>query len=137
MVNTNLSMAKVVRNDEFYTQLPDIENELRHYKDHFKGKIIFCNCDDPTWSNFWRYFHLNFTALGLKKLISTHFDRVKSTYKMEYMGGNDADVEAGTKILLEGNGIPIAATRRMRLQGYPIRIQKMSYLLRCLCHTAI
>ena len=49
---SSLNKARIVKNDEFYTQLPDIENELQHYKDHFKGKIIFCNCDDPEESNF-------------------------------------------------------------------------------------
>lgn len=75
-----------------------------HYKKHFKDKIVFCNCDDPTWSAFWKYFHLNFAELGLKKLISTHYDREEATYKMEYTGGDDNDIEAGLKTPLEGNG---------------------------------
>ena len=104
MANENLQKAKEAKNDEFYTQLNDVSEELRHYKEHFKDKIIFCNCDDPTWSAFWRYFHLNFEHLGLKKLISTHYDREKPTYKMEYTGGNDNDIEAGVKTPLEGNG---------------------------------
>jgi len=69
--NKNLHRAKSAKNDEFYTQLSDIEKELQHYKDHFKDKIVFLNCDDPEESNFWRYFELNFEFLGLKKLIST------------------------------------------------------------------
>ena len=73
--NSNLNKAKIVKNDEFYTQLIDIENELMHYKQHFKDKIVLCNCDNPTWSAFWKYFHLNFAELGLKKLISTHYDK--------------------------------------------------------------
>ena len=77
MANENLHKAKEAKNDEFYTQLNDVSEELRHYKEHFKDKIIFCNCDDPTWSAFWRYFHLNFDHLGLKKLISTHYDKEK------------------------------------------------------------
>lgn len=104
MANENLHKAKEAKNDEFYTQLNDVAEELRHYKEHFKDKVIFCNCDDPTWSAFWRYFHLNFEHLGLKKLISTHYDREKPTYKMEYTGGNDNDIEAGVKTPLEGNG---------------------------------
>lgn len=64
-------------------QLTDVAKELMHYKAHFKDKIVFCNCDDPTWSAFWKYFHLNFSELGLKKLISTHYDREKATYKMD------------------------------------------------------
>lgn len=69
--NKNLHIAKKDKQDEFYTQLSDIENELRHYKKHFKGKVVFCNCDDPYESNFFKYFAMNFNALGLKKLIAT------------------------------------------------------------------
>lgn len=102
--NTNLHKAKETKNDEFYTQLTDVSKELMHYKQHFKDKIVLCNCDDPTWSAFWKYFHLNFEALGLKKLISTHYDREEATYKMEYTGGDDNDIEVGVKTPLEGNG---------------------------------
>ena len=102
--NANLHKAKSAKNDEFYTQLTDVSKELMHYKKHFKGKVVFCNCDDPTWSAFWKYFHLNFKALGLKKLISTHYDKNEPTYKMEYTGGDDNDIEVGVKIPLEGNG---------------------------------
>ena len=69
--NSNLHKAKKAKADEFYTQLSDIENECKHYKEHFKGKTILCNCDDPRVSNFFRYFSLNFEHLGLKKLIAT------------------------------------------------------------------
>ena len=69
--NTNLHKAKNNKKDEFYTQLSDIENELRHYKDHFKDKVVYCNCDDPRVSNFFHYFSYNFEHLGLKKLIAT------------------------------------------------------------------
>lgn len=69
--NARLSKAKNAKNDEFYTQLVDIENELRHYKEHFRNKTVFCNCDDPYESNFVKYFAMNFNALGLKKLIAT------------------------------------------------------------------
>lgn len=86
----------------------DIENELQHYPGAFEGKIVYCNCDNPEWSNFWKYFHLNFEKLGLKKLISTHYEKdVEANghpYKMEYEGGNDADITAGVKTSLEGNG---------------------------------
>ena len=92
------------RLDEFYTTIEDVAEELRHYKKHFAGKVVLCNCDDPTWSAFWRYFHLNFSELGLKKLIATHYDRTEPTYKMEYEGGDDNDVEVGVKTPLEGNG---------------------------------
>lgn len=71
--NENLNKAGKAKKDEFYTQLVDIENELRHYKDFFKGKTVFCNCDDPYESNFVKYFAMNFNALGLKKLIATSY----------------------------------------------------------------
>ncbi len=102
--NANLHKAKDAKNDEFYTQLTDVSKELMHYKEHFKGKVVFCNCDDPTWSAFWKYFHLNFEKLRLKKLISTHYDRTEPTYKMEYEGGDDNDIEVGVKTPLKGNG---------------------------------
>lgn len=69
--NTNLHKAKNNKKDEFYTQLSDIENELRHYKDHFRDKVVYCNCDDPRVSNFFHYFSYNFEHLGLNKLIAT------------------------------------------------------------------
>ena len=69
--NTNLARANREKNDEFYTRLTDIEKELRHYRKHFKGKTILCNCDDPFESNFFKYFVLNFNRLGIKKLIAT------------------------------------------------------------------
>ena len=69
--NKTLGKAKMQKKDEFYTQLSDIENELRHYKKHFKDKTVLCNCDDPYESNFFKYFAMNFNALELKKLIAT------------------------------------------------------------------
>jgi hypothetical protein len=69
--NENLSNAKKNKNDDFFTQLSDIENELKHYKKHFKNKIVYSNCDDPRVSNFFNYFSLNFENLELKKLITT------------------------------------------------------------------
>lgn len=69
--NTSLRKADKAKNDEFYTQLADIELELKHYRKHFAGKTIFCNCDDPYESNFFKYFAMNFNFLGLKKLIAT------------------------------------------------------------------
>ena len=70
-LNRNLTAAKNNKKDEFYTQLPDIERELKHYKKHFKNKVVYCNCDDPRVSNFFHYFSYNFERLGLKKLITT------------------------------------------------------------------
>ena len=104
MANTSLHAAKKVKNDEFYTRLEDINEEMNHYEDKFRGKVVFCNCDDPKWSNFWKYFHLNFSVLGLEKLISTHYDKTEPTYKIEYTGGDDNDIEVGVKPPLEGNG---------------------------------
>ena len=71
MANKNLNKAKEAKKDEFYTQLEDINNELRHYREHFRGKTVLCNCDDPRVSNFFTYFAYNFEFLGLKKLITT------------------------------------------------------------------
>ncbi len=71
MANKNLNAAKEAKKDEFYTQLEDINNELRHYKEHFRGKTVLCNCDDPRVSNFFTYFAYNFEFLGLKRLITT------------------------------------------------------------------
>ena len=114
--NTNLHKAKDQKNDEFYTQFNDVANELKHYKHHFKDKIVLCNCDDPSWSAFWKYFHLNFSELGLKKLVSTHYvkevpvsklfhiDSEAFSYKMVYSGGNDNDITIGEKTKLDGNG---------------------------------
>lgn len=69
--NANLGAAKTAKKDEFYTQLTDIEKEMRYYRKHFKGKTVLCNCDDPFESNFFKFFVLNFKRLGLKKLIAT------------------------------------------------------------------
>ncbi len=73
--NSSLNRAAKVKNDEFYTQLVDIEEELKHYKEQFRGKIVYCNCDDPFESNFFKYFAANFRALGLKKLITTSYTK--------------------------------------------------------------
>lgn len=69
--NSNLNDSARNKQDEFYTQLSLVENELKHYRQHFRGKIVLCNCDDPYESNFFKYFAMNFNALGLKKLIAT------------------------------------------------------------------
>lgn len=102
--NANLCKARNTKNDEFYTQLTDISKKMIHYKEHFKDKIVFCNCDDPTYSAFWEYFHLNFAELGLKKFISTHYDKEEATYKMEYEGCDDNNIDVGVITPLEGNG---------------------------------
>lgn len=81
--NKNLHKASTAKSDEFYTQLSDIEKELGNYKAHLKDKVVFCNCDDPEESNFWKYFALNFEHLGIRKLVSTHFENEKPSYKLE------------------------------------------------------
>lgn len=103
-VLTNLHKAKIAKNDEFYTQLSDIEIELSHYKEHLKGKIIYCNCDNPKYSAFWQYFHIHFAEFGLKKLIATYYAKGERTYKTEYEGGNDEDISKGTKTELSCDG---------------------------------
>lgn len=82
--NELLQNAKKSKSDEFYTQLSDIERELQHYKNHFKNKVVYCNCDDPRSSNFFNYFVLNFKKLGLKKLIAACYkEQVKDLLKTE------------------------------------------------------
>ena len=85
--NKNLKEAKKAKNDEFYTQLHDIEKELKHYKKHFKGKVVLCNCDDPRVSNFFHFFSYNFEKLGLKKLITTCY----KNQNLELFSQNDAE----------------------------------------------
>ena len=106
-LNENLQKAKRQKNDEFYTQLSDIETELRHYSDHFRGKVVYCNCDDPRVSNFFHYFSYNFERLDLKKLITACyrnqerdlFSRHDSEraiwleYKGSAKGGREPDIE--------------------------------------------
>ncbi len=116
--NTNLHKAKNSKKDEFYTQLTDIDRELKHYRNHFKDKVVYCNCDDPRVSNFFHYFSYNFEKLGLKKLIATCYknqnmdlfsqnDKEQAIY-LEYEGdknGNNVpDVEEIGIVNLEGDG---------------------------------
>ena len=75
-----LGKAKTEKNDEFYTQLADIEKEMRYYKDFFRGKTVLCNCDDPFESDFFKYFALNFNSLGLRKLIATCYAESQVMY---------------------------------------------------------
>ncbi len=102
--NKNLNQAKINKKDEFYTQLSDIERELKYYKKHFKDKVVYCNCDDPRVSNFFHYFSYNFEKLGLKKLVATCY----KNQNMDLFSQNDAE----QAIYLEytgdknGNNIP-------------------------------
>ena len=105
-LNRTLHIAKSSKKDEFYTQLSDIESELKHYKEHFKNKVVFCNCDDPRVSNFFYYFSYNFENLGLKKLVTTCYkDQEKDLFGLE---------ESENAVFLEytgdknGNNIPDA-----------------------------
>lgn len=106
--NSNLHKAKKAKNDEFFTQLSDIENELRHYRGHFRGKVVYCNCDDARESNFFKYFSMNFEFLGLKKLISTGYKKggrgVKLVYDGDRNGNRTVDDEEVQVEELEGNG---------------------------------
>ena len=103
-----LHKAKKNQKDEFYTQYSDISTELANYRQHFRDKVIYCNCDDPTWSNFWRFFHNNFRSLGLKKLIATHYaDGEQESYSLIYESGNDFHMEIGRVIpIFADNGYP-------------------------------
>ena len=106
--NTNLHSAKKAKNDEFYTQLSDIEKEMAHYKDFFKGKVVYCNCDDARESNFFKFFSNNFESLGLKKLITTGYKEngkgVKLVYEGDKNGSFMVDDEEVVITELEGNG---------------------------------
>ena len=100
--NSNLNNAKKAKQDEFYTELTDIERELSHYKEHFRDKTVLCNCDDPYVSNFFRYFAYNFEHLGLRRLITTCYKNqyadLFSTNKadraiwLEYTGDKNGDL---------------------------------------------
>jgi len=101
VANKHLHSAKTSKQDEFYTQLSDIEKELKHYKKHYKGKVVFCNCDDPRVSNFFHYFSYNFEKLGLKKLITTCYknqnadlfseNKSERAIYLEYTGDKNGD----------------------------------------------
>ena len=102
--NSNLARARDAKQDEFYTQLSDIEKELKHYRKHFKGKVVYCNCDDPRVSGFFHYFSHNFEKLGLKKLITTCY----KSAERDLFSNNDSE----QAIMLEysgdknGNNVP-------------------------------
>lgn len=102
--NKNFNKAQNSKNDEFYTQLSDIERELKHYKKHFKDKVVYCNCDDPRVSNFFHFFSYNFEKLGLKKLIATCY----KSKSMDLFSENNSEqaiclIYEGDK---NGNNIP-------------------------------
>ena len=101
--NKKLHSAKKEKNDEFYTGLSDIEKELMHYKDQLAGKVVFCNCDDPEESNFWRYFTLNFGHIGLKRVIATHYEREKPSYRLDYWEDASGAHTVKTPLLQNGD----------------------------------
>ena len=108
MANANLSNAKRAKNDEFYTQLSDIENELKHYKNHFAGKVVYCNCDDARESNFFRFFQKKFSDYGLKKLITTSYNENGHgsvlVYEGDTNGNGRLDANEVKVSELKGNG---------------------------------
>lgn len=129
--NQSLGRARDAKQDEFYTQLPDIERELKHYKKHFKGKVVYCNCDDPRISNFFHYFSYNFEKLGLRKLITTCYknqsrdlfsrnDSEQAIY-LEYSGGINGtgvpDPEKSASSTLRVTVISVAWKVQDRLSG--------------------
>lgn len=107
--NSNLHIAKKARNDEFYTQLSDIEKELKHYKSFFQGKKVLCNCNDDRWSSFFKYFSMNFEHLGLAKLTCVAFGGedghgTKYVFEGDVNGNRRVDDEEIKIETLEGNG---------------------------------
>lgn len=126
--NSNLHKASKAKNDEFYTQLVDIELELKHYRKHFKDKIVFCNCDDPYESNFFKYFAMNFNFLGLKKLVATCYKGSPIIYTQLNMFGDEETVAI---IESEKKPYKIEITEVVDLNGDgAIDLTDVEYLLR-------
>lgn len=114
--NLNLRRADRAKRDEFYTQLADVENELRHYKEHFRGKVVFCNCDDPYESSFFKFFAINFNHLGLKKLIATCYDESPVAYTQLSIFG-DAEGRVYTNALRRAYKIEILSVEDYNNDG--------------------
>ena len=102
-INERLRRARDARDDEFYTQYSDIEWELKYYESKFVGKRIYCNCDNPLESAFFRYFHLNFNRLRLRSLTATHFSE-NSAFCARYTGECDKDARVYLSEPLKGDG---------------------------------
>ena len=111
-LNRNMNAAKRRKNDDFYTQLSDIENELKHYSGHFQGKVVYCNCDDPKASNFFKYFQLKFRTLGLRKLIATSYRNRNPDIFSRY----DAETSVGIVIAERER---MATCLKSRCSGWP------------------
>ena len=108
MANKALNAAKRAKKDEFYTRREDIERELSHYADHFRGKVVYCNCDDPEKSEFWQFFVRNFAAWGLRKIVTTHYepDAANFAYKLEMTEENSGQprMDGPERIPIASNG---------------------------------
>ena len=140
--NANLHTAKNEKNDEFYTRLEDIEKELSHYKAYFKGKTVFCNCDDPYESNFFKYFAMNFNFLGLKKLIATCYDSSpvageqlslfpdKRPYKIEITEVTDENGDGATDLADVEYLLKNKHNTRAKLQSGDFRSEECTELLK-------
>ena len=96
--NTDLQEANRAKKDEFYTQLPEIEKELKYYRKHFRDQTVYCNCDDPTVSNFYRYFYLNFSKLGIKRLITTCY----KNQQPDLFSQHDCEAAVGVEYVGDG-----------------------------------
>lgn len=125
MARKDLAQAKDAKKDEFYTQLDDIAKELKYYKSYFKDKVVFCNCDDPYESNFFKYFALNFNALGLRKLIAT-------CYNGSPVSGNELTIDFGDptqKIEKVAYKVEITEVKDMNNDG-AVNLLDIQYILR-------
>ena len=110
-LNRDLHQARRQRRDEFYTQLSDIEKELKHYKHHFQDKVVYCNCDDPTMSNFFQYFWKNFKSLKLKKMVTTCY----KSQNHELFSRHDEQQSLGIEIARERERERRSPTRYKRI----------------------
>lgn len=104
MNKTTLHRARINKKDEFYTCYKDIEKEMQYYITHLKDKIVYCNCDNPRYSAFWKYFHINFSKLSLKELRASYLSFSEKNYAYIYRGGNDANIEECERIEINGDG---------------------------------
>ena len=112
--NYGLNDAKVEPNDEFYTQMEDIESEMRHYWSHFHGKVVYCNCDDPTVSNFFGYFARQFEHLGLKRLVTTCY----KNQNRDLFSNHDCETAVGIEFCGEGGGAGMVTLKAARSSNF-------------------
>ena len=127
MANKTLQTARKDKNDEFYTQLVDIENELKHYKEHFEGKTVLCNCDDPFESNFFKYFAMNFNYLKLKKLIATCYDSSPIAFTQLSLLGDDKIIPNDSR---KAYRIELTEVKDYNGDG-AVDLTDVEYMLRC------